>query len=139
MKPVFKNFKSFGELRKKVAFDSDVNKDLKYLDGNLIRWLLSAIDNILDAPEQRGAPLRNAKESKLGTCRKVKNDKLGIRMVFVPLRDKIEIIEIIAIGRREDFEVYRIAARRFNSKQRKRKFPNRLELFERFFDNDNKL
>ncbi|MDR1687109.1 MAG: hypothetical protein LBS21_00670 [Clostridiales bacterium] len=42
----------------------------------------------------------------LWDCRKLKHKKLGLRVIFRQSPQSIEVIEIVAIGKREDDEVY---------------------------------
>ena len=51
----------------------------------------------------------------LSECRKLKNKKMGLRIVFREANGKIEVIQIVAIGKRDKKEVYTIAENRINA------------------------
>lgn len=48
----------------------------------------------------------------LAGYRKLKHRKLGLRVIFHETSQGIEIIEVVAIGKRSDNEIYEIAERR---------------------------
>lgn len=48
----------------------------------------------------------------LAGYRKLKHKKLGLRVIFHETSQGIEVIEIIAIGKRSDKEIYTIAEKR---------------------------
>ncbi|MEY8463814.1 type II toxin-antitoxin system RelE family toxin [Streptococcus merionis] len=62
--------------------------------------------------EIQGMLAGEALHGKLAGYRKLKHKKLGLRVVFHETSHGIEIIEVVAIGRRSDQEVYRIAEQR---------------------------
>ena len=49
---------------------------------------------------------------KLWDCRKLKHKKLGLRVIFRQSDLGIEIIEIVAVGKRDNKEVYENAEKR---------------------------
>lgn len=53
-----------------------------------------------------------ALNGKLIDCKKLKHQKLGLRIIFKESELGIDIIEIVAIGKRDDKEVYDIAVKR---------------------------
>ena len=53
----------------------------------------------------------------LSGCRKLKNKKMGLRIVFREANGKIEVIQIVAIGKRDKKEVYTTAENRMKSDQ----------------------
>lgn len=48
----------------------------------------------------------------LAGCRKIKFRHAGIRIVYRIVNGRTEIVEIITIGKRDDLDVYRTAAKR---------------------------
>lgn len=52
----------------------------------------------------------------LSTCRKLKHQRMGLRIIFRESPSGIEIIQIVTIGKREDLKVYRLAEKRINNK-----------------------
>lgn len=69
----------------------------------------------VDAAEERlrnrgseiGKDLGNTAYSKLAGFKELKDQKLGIRLIFKPTKDNpIEIIEIVVVGKREEEKVF---------------------------------
>ena len=82
--------------------------DFENLSGNQRQQILKSFKKIEESGMQAGQPLHG----NLWDCRKLKHKKLGLRVIFKQSDQGIEIIEIIAVGKREDNEVYDIAAER---------------------------
>jgi mRNA interferase RelE/StbE len=82
--------------------------DYKSLDGSQKKQILKSLTKIEADGINAGRPLHGI----LRDCRKMKHKKLGLRIVFRQSAIGIEIIEIVVIGKREDDEVYEIAAKR---------------------------
>lgn len=57
-----------------------------------------------------GQPLSDG----LINCRKLKNRRMGLRIIFRQDNQKVEVIQILAIGKRSDKQVYRDAEQRLN-------------------------
>lgn len=70
------------------------------------------IDKSIERLEHLGMQAGEALSGKLSGCRKLKHKKLGLRVIFRQTDKGIEIIEIIAIGRRQDSKVYKEAEKR---------------------------
>lgn len=56
----------------------------------------------------------------LAGYRKLKHKKLGLKIVFHETVNAIEIIEVIAIGKRSDNEIYTISEKHIKNKQDKK-------------------
>ena len=82
--------------------------DYSGLDGSQKRQVLKSLTKIEKNGMNAGQPLHG----KLWDCRKLKHRKLGLRVIFRQSEVGIEIIEIVVVGKREDDEVYEIAADR---------------------------
>ncbi|WP_206854526.1 addiction module toxin RelE [Candidatus Enterococcus mangumiae] len=82
--------------------------DFQQLDNSQKQQILKSFMKIELHGMQTGQQLRG----KLKDCRKLKHKRLGLRVIFRESNFGIEIIEIIAIGRRSDNEVYTIAEKR---------------------------
>jgi mRNA interferase RelE/StbE len=82
--------------------------DYYSLDGSQKKQVLKSVAKIEADGMSAGQPLHGI----LRDCRKLKHKKLGLRIVFRESSHGIEIIEIVTIGKREDDEVYEIAAKR---------------------------
>jgi mRNA interferase RelE/StbE len=83
-------------------------KDYEKLDGSEKVVVDKGLTRIRLFGMEAGQPLSGA----LSSCRRIKHRKMGLRIVFRQSGDTIEIIEIVAIGKRQDFEVYVRAERR---------------------------
>lgn len=66
--------------------------------------------------EQQGPSIGEALKGNLAGYRKLKHKKLGLRVIFHQTETGIEIIEVVAIGKRSDEEIYKIAEKRINTK-----------------------
>jgi len=82
--------------------------DYNNLDGSQKKQILKSLIKIEEDGMNTGQPLHG----NLWDCRKLKHKRLGLRVIFRQSEVGIEIIEIVAIGKREDDEVYEIAAER---------------------------
>jgi len=82
--------------------------DYRSLDGSQKKQVLKSLIKI----EEYGMNAGQALHGNLWDCRKLKHKKLGLRVIFRQSETGIEIIEIVTIGKREDDEVYDIAAKR---------------------------
>ena len=82
--------------------------DYDNLDGSQKKQILKSLIKIEESGMNAGQPLHGI----LWDCRKLKHKKLGLRVIFKQSVIGIEIIEIVIIGKREDNEVYDIAAKR---------------------------
>jgi mRNA interferase RelE/StbE len=83
-------------------------KEYKCLDGS-IRKLVNATFRKLEVrADQLGEELIARRDAKLLGCRKLKFRKHGIRIIFRIVKDKVEIVQVIVIGKREDNEAYRL-------------------------------
>lgn len=71
-------------------------------------WFLNNSKKIATSAEL-GQVLGNKAGLNLSGCRKMYADKKKIRIVYTILEDEI-IIEVIAIGKRDELEVYKKAA-----------------------------
>ena len=82
--------------------------DYNNLDGSQKKQILKSLTKIEENGMNTGQPLYG----NLWDCRKLKHKRLGLRVIFRQSEIGIEIIEIVTIGKREDYEVYEIAAER---------------------------
>ena len=82
--------------------------DYAGLDGSQKTQVLKSLTKIEKSGMSTGQPLHG----KLWDCRRLKHRKLGLRVIFRQSEAGIEIIEIVAIGKREDDEVYEVAVGR---------------------------
>lgn len=91
----------------KIVFIEEALKEYKKLDGSTKKFVNVAISKIEQKALDIGEELHNTNDSKLAGCRRIKLRKIGIRIVYRVIDEKVEIAEIIAIGKREDSRVYK--------------------------------
>ena len=92
----------------KPVFTEYSQSDFNYLDGSQKIQILKSLTKI----EKNGMNVGQPLYGNLWDCRKLKHKKLGLRVIFRQSEMGIEIIEIVTVGKREDDEVYEIAAKR---------------------------
>lgn len=96
-----------------VYFWEEAENDYENLDGTLKKWVDTATKRLEDRGSEIGKDLRNTSYSKLAGFKELKHQKLGVRLIFKPMKDnKVEIIEIVVIGKREDEKVFLTAEKR---------------------------
>ena len=66
--------------------------------------------------ENQGMLAGEALHGNLAGYRKLKHKKLGLRIVFHETVNAIEIIEVLAIGKRSDNEIYTISDKRIRTR-----------------------
>lgn len=93
-----------------VAFISgEALKEYRKLDGSTKRLVDVAISRLKTRADEIGEPLKGG----LSGCKKLKWRSAGLRMVFRILADgTVEVVEIVAIGRRDKDAVYKEAEHR---------------------------
>lgn len=92
----------------KVEFIEEAIQDFKKLDRSQQILIRKSILKIEKYGMQVGESLRG----ELAGCRKLKHKKAGLRVVFRETKKGLEIIQILAIGKRSDKEVYKSATKR---------------------------
>lgn len=95
----------------KVELIQEAHADFKRLDGHVKKLVLKQLVKLEQNP-QYGDPLGNKAGINLEGYSKLYADKKRIRIIYEVMDD---IIKIIAIDKREDMEVYRIALKRILS------------------------
>ncbi len=90
-----------------TAYSKD---DYRRLDASERIVVDKGLARIQERGMEAGQPLSGA----LAGCRKIKHRKLGLRIVFRELEGRIEVMEIVAIGKRADGAVYRHATTRID-------------------------
>jgi len=92
---------------------SEAVEDFEKLDGNQKLWVESARDRLEQRGAEIGKDLGNLNYAKLAGFKELKNNKLGLRLIFLPKeKGTIEIIEIAGIGKRADEEIFKIVEKR---------------------------
>ena len=80
-------------------------QDYENLDGSQKVFVNKALDRIKINGMRAGKPLH----SNLSKCNKIKNRKMGLRIVFREREGSIQIIQVVAIGKRDRGTVYKTA------------------------------
>lgn len=86
--------------------------DYERLDHSRQLWVDAALLRLRDHGAGIGERLAKTRIADLHGLKKLKNNKLGLRLIFRVCDDNVEIIEILVIGKREDFAVYKEAEKR---------------------------
>lgn len=92
----------------KLDFHIEAEKEYNHLDGS--QKIL--VDKSLKRIKQLGFDAGEALGGTLHACRKLKHKKAGLRVIFRESEIGIEIIEILAIGKRDNLSVYRNTEKR---------------------------
>ncbi|MBJ8350193.1 type II toxin-antitoxin system RelE family toxin [Streptococcus zalophi] len=82
--------------------------DFKSLDNSQASFVRKAFLKL----EQKGMMVGKHLSGDLSGCKKLKSKKTGLRIIFKLHPKDSHTILIIAIGKREDKEIYNVAARR---------------------------
>lgn len=98
-----------------VEFYDEAKREYKHLDGSQLVFVKKAIVRLEHFGMIAGTPLHG----KLAGYRKLKNKRMGLRIVFGQDHSEINIVDIIAIGKRSDSEVYEDAEARILKRKHK--------------------
>ncbi|MFH0788407.1 MAG: type II toxin-antitoxin system RelE/ParE family toxin [Pseudomonadota bacterium] len=98
----------------KIEFHPEAVKDFDRLDGSIRKEVAKRIDALAENPFL-GKPLGNKMGLDLTGFFKLYAAKKKYRMVYRFLKDHLEVIEIIGIGKREKEEVYKLILRHLQS------------------------
>ncbi|MDR2834142.1 MAG: addiction module toxin RelE [Streptococcaceae bacterium] len=90
---------------KKIKFNPHSKKEYQQLEGSQKVFVNKGFDKI----KANGMNVGERLHGGLSDCNKLKNKKFGLRIVFREVEGDIEIIEIVAIGKRDKKEVYKNA------------------------------
>lgn len=93
-----------------IKFHPKALEELSSLDGSLKVLVKKQIEKLQTSPKL-GEELGNKHGYDLTGYRKMYVAKKSVRIVY-SIHEEIISVEIIAIGKREDFEVYRTASKR---------------------------
>ena len=94
----------------KIIFHPAAQKELLSLDGSVRIMVLKQIKKLEHYP-QLGELLGNKHGYDLTNYRKLYVDKKSIRIIYTVIENQV-LVKIVAIGKREDFEVYKDADER---------------------------
>lgn len=97
----------------KIEMVEEARKDYEKSDGTVQKWVKAAFKRLIEKGAAIGKPLGNTKYAKLAGFKELKNNKLGIRMIYkISDNGDIVIITIYAIGKREDEKVFKSVEKR---------------------------
>lgn len=95
--------------RFEISFiNRDALREYQSLDGSLRKLVDKGFARLARRADEIGKPLAG----KLTGCRELKFRSDGLRIIYRIVDGAIEIVEIIAIGRRDKGEVFSTGARR---------------------------
>lgn len=99
-----------------LRFLKEAQEDYEELDGSQKKWVKAALQRLEERGGEIGEQLYKHEDADLCGCKKLKNNKMGLRIVFRENKtNELDIIEIIVIGKRKDLEVYITAGKRIQS------------------------
>jgi len=103
----------------KYEFTEYALEDLKKLDLSQSKQIIKKIEKVSNNPLAKskggmGIPLGNKHGINLSNCLEVKHRGLGIRAIY-RLKHGDNIMEIVAIDRRDDYLVYFVASTRIKT------------------------
>ena len=101
----------------KVEFISEAELDYKKLDGNLKKLVNKEIDN-LSANPYLGEKLGNKYNIDLTGFYKLYFNNKKNRIVYRLIGEKVEIIEIWGIGKRDKELIYKLVGKRLNQRKK---------------------
>jgi len=94
----------------KVVLKIEADEELSKLSKREQLLVFKQLKKISNSP-QLGQLLGNKNGFDLSGCRKMYADKKKIRIVYSIFKDEI-LVEVIAIGKRDELEVYKNASKR---------------------------
>lgn len=107
-----------------VRLHPDAVKEYEKLDGSVLNIVNKAIDELELRANEIGKILRNNKDTKLAGCKEKKLRDAGIRIIFKITDERVNILKIVyvlAIERRSDDQVFKIAHNRNDKLKRLQK------------------
>ncbi|PHM50655.1 type II toxin-antitoxin system RelE family toxin [Xenorhabdus miraniensis] len=90
----------------KVKFREDAQKEWNRLDSTIQRQFAKKLKKCCENPH-----IPSAKLNGMPDCYKIKLRAFGFRLVYQVIEDKL-IIAVVAVGKRERNEVYKLASNR---------------------------
>lgn len=103
--------------RFQVGILEGARKDFMELDGSIRPIVEKQILKLKENADIIGKELSNYNNTKLAGCRELKLLDAGIRIVYQITGEKVDILEIVlilAIDKRKDFQVFKIADKRLD-------------------------
>ncbi|MBT2571496.1 addiction module toxin RelE [Planococcus sp. ISL-110] len=85
-------------------------EDYEQLDGSQNIFVNKALDRI----KLRGMEAGQSLHGNLSQCNKLKNKKMGLRIIFREAEGTIQVIQIVATGKRDKEKIYKLAEERLS-------------------------
>lgn len=99
-------------MKYEIHFHKKAKKEYDKLDNSIRKIFDATLKKIAEDPENFShSYLSNQNDSDLAGCCKIKLRKLGYRLVYEVIDEKVQIY-VIAIGKREESIVYKEASKR---------------------------
>jgi len=93
-----------------IKYHPLIEEDLKQLNNSILIEVFKKIEKLKTSPEL-GQPLGNKNNMNLSGLRKTYVAKKQVRIVY-EIIDNVLLVKVIAIGKREDMQVYKQAEKR---------------------------
>ena len=97
----------------KIELHPEAVRDFDALDGSVRKEVAKKIDALSENPFL-GKPLGNRMGMDLAGFFKLYAARKKYRIVYRLLEDRLEVIEIVGIGKREKMEIYKLIYKRMN-------------------------
>lgn len=97
-----------------IKYDNNIDSDLDKLSDEFLNEALEYFKLLRKDYERYSLPLHNMKGRNLKGCRKTYFGEAEYRIVSKLENGVINIINIIAVGKRDDMEVYKTAHQRLD-------------------------
>ena len=94
----------------KIQWTKNSKKDYEDLDGSQRIFVDKALNRIRKNGMEAGHPLRGD----LKQCNKLKHKKMGLRIIFREVKGRLQVIQIVVIGKRDNDGVYKTAKKRLD-------------------------
>ncbi len=102
--------------RFEIRFDPDAQKEYLQLDHSVVKIVDKFLERLEDRADEIGKPLSNTHSSRLAGCKEMKLREAGIRIIFRVTDTVVEVLRVVyilAIERRSDDYVFKIADKRY--------------------------
>lgn len=107
----------------KIEFIPEAEKDFAALDGSVRKEIARKMDELAEDPHL-GKPLGNKFGMNLTGFYKLYTGRKKYRIVYRIIAERIEVIEIFGIGKREKEEIYQLVAKRLKNTAHARTKPH---------------
>jgi mRNA interferase RelE/StbE len=100
-----------------VGMLEGARKDFMELDGSVRPIVQKQILKLKENADTMGKELGNYQDAKLAGCREINLLEAGIRLVYQITGEKVDVLEIVlilAIEKRKNFRVFKVADKRLN-------------------------